>query len=98
MRYSALLIGLVLAGPAVAQLPAPAGTEQGSRMGLPNGNISGANNGVGTEGSLDRNAGKATSTVAGVRGGTASFGASDGGHAKPAENDPAIGGGDQKPK
>ena len=79
---------------------APPGSEAGSRsskMGIPTGTSAGASNGVGTEGSLDHDAGKSSSTVSGMHGGTASFGRGAQ-PTKPAENEPAIGGGDQKPK
>ncbi len=63
--------------------PAPAAPRAGS-------------NGIGTAGSLDHNAGTATSTVEGVHGGTAPIGAgrpATPGAAGRMESDPALGGG-----
>lgn len=54
----------------------------------------GANNGVGTAGSLDANPGKASSTVSGVSGGKTGFGAgsSSQGAGGKVESDPTLGG------
>ncbi len=60
------------------------------------GNNDAANNGVGTEGSLDHDAGKASSTVAGM-GGKGAVGGGNTGKVTgaPVESDPAQGGGMQ---
>jgi hypothetical protein len=67
-------------------------------MGLPTGSGAGANNGVGTQGSLDSSPGKASSSVAGVNGSGTSFGGN--GSAKGTggaiESDPTQGGGQQR--
>lgn len=57
------------------------------------GNNGAANNGVGTKVSLDHDAGKASSTVAGMGGGKAGVGGdSSKASGGPVENDPALGG------
>ncbi len=63
-------------------------------MGPATGNRGNANNGVGTQGSLDSNPGKASSSVSGVNGGTTSFGggSSAKGADGPVEGDPTQGG------
>lgn len=68
-------------------------SHQNSPMGPATANQDAGNNGVGTLGSLDSSPGKATSTVAGVNGGTTGIG---GGSSKGAggtvESDPTQGG------
>lgn len=58
------------------------------------GTAAGANNGVGTAGSLDSNPGKASSTVTGTNGGKTDFGAggSNQGAGGKMESDPTLGG------
>ena len=100
---TAFVLLLALAAPAAAQTTQPAPkTEAGSQssnMGLPptDGH---ASNGVGTEGSLDHDHGKASSTVAGIGGSTTGIttGGNNQDSAKPAENQPSVGGGSQTGK
>lgn len=79
---------------ASAQTGKPPGEAGSSNMGPASGNRGAANNGVGTAGSLDRNAGTASSTVAGVNGGKTGFGANTikPGKANEVETDPTQGG------
>ena len=89
--------------PALAQTPKPpSGSEAGSQssnMGLPPDDNAHANNGAGTDGSISKDNGSASSTVAGVNGSkTGMGGGSSQGASKPLENDPALGGGTQAPK
>lgn len=72
--------------------------HQSSDMEPASGNNAGANNGAGTQGSLDGgDAGKASSTVAGVNGGKTGFaaGPSNKSIGGVVESDPALGGGKQ---
>ena len=96
---AALLLGISssIVPPALAQTGKAPGEKDSSNMGPSSGNTGGANNGVGTSGSLDHDAGKASSTVAGVNGGKTSFGggASAPGAGGKIESDPTQGGGDQ---
>lgn len=98
--------GTQIAAAQVGTPPAEAGqhgagtgelNHQDSNMGSGSGNTGGANNGVGTQGSLDHDAGKASSTVAGVKGGTTSFGGGESSKAtgQKLESDPSQGGGKQ---
>jgi len=71
------------------------GEAESSNMGPGTGNNGAANNGIGTSGSLDHDAGSASSTVAGVNGSKTGF---NGNTIKPGtgtemETDPAQGGG-----
>ncbi len=90
---AALMLGLSMHA-ASAQTGKAPGETNSSNMGPATGNNAGANNGVGTAGSLDHDAGSASSTVTGVNGGKTNFGGSA---SKPAggemESDPAQGGG-----
>jgi hypothetical protein len=92
------LSGLLMLGLATASAQTSTGEtgHQSSNMGPATGNRDGANNGVGTEGSLDHDAGKASSTVSGMNGSNTSFGGakSQGSTAK-VEGDPTQGGGGQ---
>lgn len=96
--FVALMLGWSMLGAAAqtgketSKLP---GEAESSSMGPASGNKDGANNGVGTAGSLDHDAGTASSTVAGVNGGKTGFG---GNTIKPdkgneVETDPTQGGG-----
>ena len=80
-------------GPAATRPDQSEASHQNSPMGPATANQDAGNNGVGTLGSLDSSPGKATSTVAGVNGGTTGIG---GGSSKGAggsiESDPAQGG------
>ena len=81
------------AGPAASQPNQSESNSQSSNMGPATGNRGDANNGVGTQGSLDSSPGKASSTVSGVNGGTTSFGGSSSkGAGGPVESDPTQGG------
>ena len=90
----------ILVGPGLAtawaQAPSSEAARQSSNMGPATGNNQGANNGVGTEGSLDQDRGKASSTVAGM-GGKAAVGNGNTGKVTggAVESDPAQGGGTQ---
>jgi len=90
------LLTLLVAAVAHAQ-PVPNGSADKGKatMGLPAAGTQGANNGVGTEGSINGQNGTASSTVAGAPGGTTPF-KSNGNASGPMESDPAQGGGQQK--
>ena len=80
-------------GPATTRPDQSEASHQNSPMGPATANQDAGNNGVGTLGSLDSSPGKATSTVAGVNGGTTGIGAgSSKGAGGPIESDPAQGG------
>lgn len=85
-------------GPAASQPNQSESNSQSSNMGPGTGNNGAANNGVGTTGSLDHDAGKASSTVAGVKGGSTSFGGNSAQGTGKMESDPTQGGGSQTPK
>ncbi len=100
---TAVLTALILSTPALAQTTRPAPSSeagsQSSNMGLPPDDNEHANNGVGTQGSLEENHGSASSTVLGVHGGQTPIATgSSQGVAKPAENEPAQVGGTQHTK
>ncbi len=80
-------------GPAATRPDQSEASHQNSPMGPATANQDSGNNGAGTLGSLDSSPGKATSTVAGVNGGTTGIG---GGSSKGAggavESDPTQGG------
>lgn len=90
----------IVAGPGLraawAQAPSNEAAHQSSDMGPATGNNQGANNGVGTDGSLEQDHGKASSTVAGM-GGKARVGGGNSGKVtgSAVESDPAQGGGTQ---
>ncbi len=85
-------------GPAASKPNQSEANSQSSNMGPATGNTGAGNNGVGTQGSLDSNPGKASSTVAGVNGGSTGFGggASSKGTGT-VESDPTQGG-NKKPQ
>lgn len=87
---------LSVAGAAgVSAQPEP-GESQSSTMAPPSGNRDGANNGIGTSGSLDHNDGTASSTVNGANSPVARGAqGSNRGAGGAIENDPALGGGKQ---
>ncbi len=94
VAFAALMLGLSVHAAAAQTGKAP-GEVGSSNMAPSSGNTGAANNGVGTSGSLDHDAGSASSTVTGVNGGKTGFG---GGAAKSGvggemETDPAQGGG-----
>lgn len=89
---SLLMLGLATAS---AQTSTSETGHQSSNMGPATGNRDGANNGVGTEGSLDHDAGKASSTVSGMNGSTGLGGAKSQGSTAKVEGDPTQGGGTQ---
>ena len=81
--FVAAVLGLTLAaaqpaaaqgGPAASKPNQSESNSQSSNMGPATGNAEAGNNGVGTQGSLDSDPGKAGSTVSGVNGGTTGFG------------------------
>ena len=78
-----------------AQTAAVPGEKESSSMAPGSGNTGAANNGIGTSGSLDRDAGKASSTVAGMNGGKTG-GASSPGAGGKIESDPTQGGNQPK--
>ncbi len=91
--FAALMLGLSMHTVAAQTSKAP-GEAGSNNMGPATGNTDKANNGIGTAGSLDHDAGSASSTVAGVNGGKTGFG---GNTIKPdkgneVETDPAQGG------
>ncbi len=92
MRRPHILAALLtLSAAAQAQTVDPANNPQ-SRMGAP---TQPARSGIGTEGSLDRNAGTASSTITGnppPMGNTNANAGAD----KAKETDPSLGGGSQK--
>jgi hypothetical protein len=73
-------------------------TNESAKMGPATGNNEGANNGVGTAGSLDHDAGTASSTVSGMKGGATGFGGGTPSRdsAAKVEGDPALGGDNNK--
>ena len=80
-------------GPAATRPDQSEASHQNSPMGPATANQDDGNNGVGTLGSLDSSPGKATSTVAGVNGGTTGIGGGGGKGAGGAiESDPTQGG------
>lgn len=80
-------------GPAASKPDQSEASHQDSSMGPATGNRDGANNGVGTQGSLDSSPGKASSTVVGVHGGKTGIGSgSSTGAGGPLESDPTQGG------
>lgn len=90
-------LAFVLAGPSLktaqAQAPSSEATHQSSDMAPGTGNNGAANNGVGTDGSLDHDHGKASSTVAGMGGAKAGVGGdSSKATSGPVESDPGLGG------
>ena len=93
-------VAFSLAGPGLAtawaQAPSNEAAHQSSNMGPATGNKGDANNGVGTDGSLEQDHGKASSTVAGM-GGKAAVGGGNTGKVSggAVESDPAQGGGTQ---
>lgn len=97
-RAVAAVAALILAlsmHTAAAQSGKPSGEAGSSNMGPATGNKDNANNGIGTAGSLDHDAGSASSTVAGMNGSKTGFG---GNTVKPnkgneVETDPTQGGG-----
>ena len=95
MRFLLLAIpAVVVVGAAAQAQPKPSEADrQSSTMGPPSGNREGANNGIGTSGSIAGNDGKATS-----RAGSTPFNAEGGnkGAGGTMENDPALGGGQQQ--
>lgn len=97
--FAALMLGVsgVAIRPALAQTGKAPGEKESSSMAPSSGNTGAANNGVGTSGSLDHDAGKASSTVAGVNGGKTGFGGGNSlaGAGGKIEGDPAQGGGNQ---
>ena len=100
---TALLATLLAAAPALAQTTRPAPSSeagsQSSNMGLPPDDNEHANNGVGTDGSLDHDHGTASSTVMGMHGSQTPIAkGSSQGVTKPVENQPSVGGGSQVPK
>ncbi len=92
------VIAAVACMPAYAQSARSEADRQDSRMGLPSAGTEGANNGVGTAGSIDGQEGKASSTVSGVAGSGTSINTqgSNRGAGGAVENDPAQGGGQQR--
>ena len=91
-----VMTALIFALPAASR--AQSGSEasgQSSRMAPASGNNGPANNGTGTSGSLDHDAGSHSSTVTPATMGT---GGGNTGAAGPKESDPALGGGSQAPK
>ena len=101
---AAILLSLAFATPAMAQTTRPApkseAGSQSSNMGLPPDDNQDANNGTGTDGSIEHDHGKASSTVAGINGSTTGMGgnSSSKGADKPLEDQPSVGGGTQTGK
>lgn len=89
------LAPLLGAVPAMAQPARPPGEPNSSNMAPPSGNRDGANNGVGTAGSINGNNGTASSTIDGSNSSVAHPTPANVGAAGPLENDPALGGGSQ---
>ncbi len=104
LTKTAVLLGVstgLLASPGIptasAQAASSEAKNQSSNMAPATGNNGVANNGVGTDGSLDHDHGKASSTVAGMGGAKAGTGGdSSKASGGPVENDPALGGGKQR--
>ena len=83
-------------GPAASQPNQSEANSQTSNMGPAIGNRGDANNGIGTQGSLDHDAGKASSTVTGMKGGTAALGGQSSQGTGKMESDPTQGGSQPK--
>lgn len=102
MRFRLAVLTVAAAGfVAVAQaqpVPDKSADKGKETMGLPATDTAGANNGVGTAGSINGQNGSATSTVTGAAGGGTPFkgGEAGKGASGPMESDPAQGGGQQR--